>query len=154
MVTTLIFPSEVVDLSFDAKAVGVKENISFSQILAAEAKFIQPVFGDIYTAMQQGELVDFTSDYIKPALALCVKAMVLPFLGLVQGPLGLTQAAIYKDLEIDDDKITLLRSCIIEDANALILRAVTYVKNNPQEFKDYKYARKISASPFVGGIIF
>lgn len=153
MIKTLITPSEVLEIAFDDRLRVPADSINPAQILAAEAQYIQPIFGDIYTAMQQDQLVDFVNDYIKPALAVYVKVLQLPLLGVVQGTLGLSYAATHKDLELTDDKIEMIRAQLLSDANALLKRAVRYVKDNEHEFSQYEDAKTLSATFLAGGII-
>lgn len=154
MIKTLITPSEVIEIAFDDRFRLPAEHINPAQILAAEARYIQPVFGDIYYALQQGDLPEFLDDYIKPALALYVKVLLFPTLGVIQGTLGLSYAATHKDLELTDDKIAMIREQLMADANALIARAVRYVNENEEEFTLYEDAEDLCATLFPGGIIF
>lgn len=76
MKDTLITPSEVIAAAFRPSDFVREASVSRSDILAAEQKFIAPVLGGVYKALQEGLYPDLLSEYIEMPLALYVKAQI------------------------------------------------------------------------------
>ncbi len=153
MIKTLIQPCEVIELAFNLEDNCIAEHISLANILSTETKFIEPVFLDLYIQMLDGQHEEFNKYYIKPALALYIKATILPFAGIIQGPLGISYAATHKGLDLDEERINQLCKLILSDAKTLTERAISYIKAHPEEFADSVDISKISLPKFAGGLI-
>ena len=87
----LITPEQVVELAFGCGCDKhlVVADIGEATIVAAESKFVVPVFGaDMVEQMRSGSYAELVDCYLRPALALYVKYLVLPTLAVKVGAAG------------------------------------------------------------------
>lgn len=133
----LITPAQVAQTAFRAPDLIDPEAIPESTILAAQQKFIRPVFGGLYTAMCAGRYAAFAEEYILPALALYVKMLMLPSLAVQAGRAGLVELDTQNLARAGEAKIRQAVRRLRSDASALIGRAVEQVENNPAQFPEY-----------------
>ena len=74
----MITPAEVVALAFGCGSEPLCGEITEATIVAAERKYLVPVFGaEMVENMKSGGCQELVVDYVKPALALYVKRLVL-----------------------------------------------------------------------------
>lgn len=140
----LITAAEVVAKAFAGGNNIRPEQISHATILAAERKYIEPVFGtDMYTAMLDGEYADFVENYLKEPLALYVKRLMLPQLALQVGTAGVVRYAVEGYVEADEAGFRRLLRRTKADADALVDRAVEQVENNPETYDLYEPALNV-----------
>ena len=75
----LMTPAEVVEAAFGGGDVIDAAIVTESAVLAAQRRYLRPVFGvSFYGALEQGRYGAFLAEYVRPALALFVKYLVLP----------------------------------------------------------------------------
>ena len=90
----LITPQEVLDRAFCSGEYLPPERISEELILAATERYIRPVTGvRLLEAMASGAHADLKSDFLLPALALGIRRLLVPELGLQVGACGLAAAS-------------------------------------------------------------
>ena len=90
----LITPQEVLDRAFCSGEYLPPERISEELILAATERYIRPVTGvRLLEAMASGAHADLKSDLLLPALALGIRMLLVPELGLQVGACGLAAAS-------------------------------------------------------------
>ena len=66
--------------------------VTESAVLAAQRRYLRPVFGvSFYGALEQGRYGAFLAEYVRPALALFVKYLVLPDAAVRLGRLGIVR---------------------------------------------------------------
>ena len=86
----LMTPAEVVEAAFGGGDVIDAAIVTESAVLAAQRRYLRPVFGvSFYGALEQGRYGAFLAEYVRPALALFVKYLVLPDAAVRLGRLGI-----------------------------------------------------------------
>ena len=145
----LITPDEVIAIagSDEMKASLIKE----SKIIAAEYKYIKPVFGDLYPVLSEKRYRGFVDKYIKPALAYYVRYMIIPDMSVILNNGGLALINPQYMTPATDHQRDLLQQTALSDAVALLQIAVDYVETHREEFPEYR-PRRLN-SKFYGGII-
>ncbi len=134
----LISQQQVAELAFRAPDFIAPEAIPESTILAAQQKFIKPVFGDLYDAMlTRTTLAEFTSEYVAPPLALYVKMLMLPSLAVQSGAAGVVEVTGKNLARVSDERLRAAIARLRGDAAALIRRAVEHVEADPTRFPEY-----------------
>ena len=88
----LMTPAEVVEAAFGGGDVIDAAIVTESAVLAAQRRYLRPVFGvSFYGALEQGRYGAFLAEYVRPALALFVKYLVLPDAAVRLGRLGIVR---------------------------------------------------------------
>lgn len=134
---TLVSASEVVEIAFGARESMLQRVDDPTLIEAAQYKYLRPVFGALYDAMCEGRYTRFRNEYIKVPLALYVKAMLIPSLGVRTEAVGMIAPG---DQTFDDaptGNVDLLRRDLFARAELLLRRAVEYVELNSSMFPEY-----------------
>lgn len=133
----MITRQEVMELAFaDSPSMNVSR-ISEAAVLTAQRKFIAPVLGGLYKRAVAGETPQLTDSYIKPALALYVKLLLLPTLANSIGMLGIVHHKGGTFVPADGDSLVALKKRVRADADTLLRRAVEYIEANSREFPEY-----------------
>lgn len=133
----LMTPAEVAGLAFGDNPGFDAALIGKSAIVAAQEKFIKPALGMLFEALCGRKYGEFLEGYVKPALAVYVKLLLLPGLAVKVGNCGLTQhgSANFSPpgAEPLDDLYRALRS----EGDTLLRRAVGYVEGHRADFPEY-----------------
>lgn len=130
----LITPEQVVELAFGCGCDKhlVVADIGEATIVAAESKFVVPVFGaDMVEQMRSGSYTELVDCYLRPALALYVKYLVLPTLAVKVGAAGVVSYTGEGFEPSDEQAVKQLLRRTKADADALIDRAVAVVEAAP-----------------------
>lgn len=114
-----------------------------STVAAAEQKFIEPVLNGLYAAMVDGRYPELAEEYVRPALALYVKYLMLPTLAAQAGSLGVIQPRGTNFEAADSSALHALRRRTRADALALMRRAVSRVESAPSEYPEYDPGRNV-----------
>ena len=134
----MITPAEVVALAFGCGSEPLCGEISEATIVAAERKYLVPVFGaEMVENMKSGGCQELVVDYVKPALALYVKRLVLPALAVKVGAAGVVSYLGEGFEKVDDATLARLLRRVKADADALIDRAVEIIEESPDDYPDY-----------------
>lgn len=138
----IITPAEVVSLAFAPTNHVRTAQITEVEILAAQQKYLAPVFGRLWERLCAGEYTDFANEYIKPALAQYVKARTLPSLASVTASGVVQHISATTKRATDDDLLRTVRA-VYDTAATLRRRAIEYVESNPQQFPEYDRSQNI-----------
>ncbi len=122
----LITPAQVAELAYRSPDFINPDSVSEATIVAAQQKFIRPVFGPLYEKLCDGLYPEFVAEYVVPALALYVKITM--------------QTSSKRNLRTE--------------AKALILRAIQHVEANPAAYPEYDPRENIlNRCSIDGGIV-
>ncbi|MDR2886336.1 MAG: hypothetical protein LBU95_06115, partial [Rikenellaceae bacterium] len=119
-------------------------------IVSAQQKFIRPALGPLYDSLLDGLFPDLTDSYIKPALALYVKWLLLPSLAVRSGPMGVVRHTTANAQPADPKAIAAARRRVKADATALMCCAVEHIAANPVLYSGFEPAEGPKAR---GGMI-
>lgn len=147
----LITPARVAELAFRAPDFINPDAVPESTILAAQQKFLAPVFGSLYDRMCEGAYPDFVGEYIVPALALYVKMRMMPSLAVQTGTAGVVEVNSRNLARAGEVKLRYAVSRLRGEASALIDRAVAHIEANPDAFPEYDPRANIRNRCSVGG---
>lgn len=133
----LITPARVAEEAFRAPDFITPGGVPGATILAAQQKFIRPVFGALYDRMLAGGYAGFVEEYIVPPLALYVKMLMLPSLAVQAGAAGVVEVNSRNLARAGDTRLRYAVRRLQSDAAALIDRAVAHVEADPDAFPEY-----------------
>lgn len=152
--TLLITPREVLELAFPASPSMSEDTITEAVIVAAQQKFIRPVLGAwMYEHALQGRREQLMNDYLKPALALYVKLLLIPTLSSSMGDLGVVQYKSGVFAPASEKSLAALKKRTKSDADALMRRAVEHIEANPSMYTDYDPADNVlNRTSLTGGV--
>lgn len=154
MMELVITPEKVSELAFRAPDFVPADNIPAATILAAQQKFIRPVFGALYQRMLSGAVAEFVDEYVAPPLALYVKMLMLPSLAVQSGAAGVVEVTGKNLAKVSDERLRAAIKRLRGDASALMRRAIEHVEDNPKLFPDYDPSENILNRVSIdGGII-
>lgn len=140
----LITPEEVVRRAFCCAGTGLAAEISEATIVAAERKYLLPVFGaEMMAQMAAGNYAEIVEKYVQPALALYVKRLLLPALAVKVGTAGVIKYIGEGFEPADESQLRRLVWRTKFDADALIDEAVEIVEASPQLYPHYNAANNV-----------
>jgi hypothetical protein len=129
---TLITPAQVARMAFTGPDFIADDAVGAATILAAEQKFVRPVLGEaLHAALLGGAYPDFLTDYVQPALALYVKALMLPSLAVQVGAAGVVEVNPKNLARAGEGKLGAAVRRLRRDALALMRRAVEHLEAAP-----------------------
>lgn len=149
----LMTPAEVVGMVFGE---GIPPDIiGDSTVMAAQLRYMKPVLGDsFYKALEEGRYTAFVGEWVKPALALFVKYMVLPAVAFHTGELGVVQFGGDHFHAAEAKDIAGLRRVVRSQAETALYAVVLHIESSPDTYPEYdsdeNIKRRISVS---GGIV-
>ncbi len=134
----MITPAEVVALAFGCGSELLCGEITEATIVAAERKYLVPVWGaKMVEKMKAGDYAALVEEWVRPALALYVKRLVLPSLAVKVGVAGVVSYLGEGFERVDEATLARLLRRTKADADALIDKAVEVVEASPEEYPDY-----------------
>jgi hypothetical protein len=150
----IITPAKVAELAFRAPDFILSDSIGEATILAAQQKFIAPVFGELYPRLCEEAYTGFVNEYVAPALALYVKMQMLPSLAVQAGGGGVVEVTSKNMARASDAKLRHAMRRLRSDAAALIERAVAHIEAWPEEYPEYDPRDNILNRVLIdGGIV-
>lgn len=148
----LMTPAEVVEAAFGGGDVIDAAIVTESAVLAAQRRYLRPVFGvSFYGALEQGRYGAFLAEYVRPALALFVKYLVLPDAAVRLGRLGIVRFGGEYFEPTDGAALKLLRERIRAEAETSLTAAVERLEADPAEFPEYDPRENIKRRLSVAG---
>lgn len=141
---TLITAAEVVELAFGGAGNLREEEVSEATIIAAQRKYLLPVLGaSLLEEMEGGAHSDLVENYLKLALALYVKRLLLPALAVKVGVAGVVRYVGEGYAEVDAPTFRRLLQRTKFDADVVLDAVVDYVEQHPALFPNYVSANNI-----------
>lgn len=124
-------------------------------ILAAQQKFVRPVLGDaLCEALARGTHPGLLADFVRPALALYVKALMLPSLAVQSGAAGVVEVNSRNLAGAGAAKLRAAVRRLRGDASALMRRAVEHIESAPDAWPEYDPALNIlNRCSIDGGVV-
>ena len=143
----LITAAEVVETAFGGSNNLHPEEVSEAVIVAAQRKYLLPVFGEaLLEEFLAGEHATLVEEYVKLALALYVKRLLLPVLAARVGTAGVVKYIGEGYTYVDSATLLRLMRRTKADADVIVDAAVDYVELNPQSFPSYDASSNIRRS--------
>ena len=140
----LMTPAEVVEAAFGGGDVIDAAIVTESAVLTAQRRYLRPVFGvSFYGA--------FLAEYVRPALALFVKYLVLPDAAVRLGRLGIVRFGGEYFEPTDGAALKLLRERVRAEAETSLTAAVERLEAAPAEFPEYDPRENIKRRLSVAG---
>ena len=133
----LITPAEVIEIAFAANDQIDRSVITENRIEAAQLKFLAPRLRKMYDALTEGKYDSFNLTYIKPALAHFVRYAVFLNLSVHIGNKGTVRTKTIDATVATPAETGILRREAREAANALLERAIDYLRKNAGEFPEF-----------------
>ena len=134
----LMTPAEAAEAAFgsgDAVGAGI---VTEGAVREAQQNYLRPVLGASFCgALEEGRYGAFVAEYLRPALALFVKYLVLPDAAVHTGRLGVVRFEGEDFAPADEQTLRLLRSRIRARAETLLAAAVERLEAVPADFPDY-----------------
>lgn len=158
MIKTIITAPEVVALCTSSRL--DPSLIKEAKIIAAEAKHIAPVLGaELYAKLCEDNVAEpyatLKEDYIKPACAYFVRYAILPDLTFGVDSGGVMLANPQFATVVSNKQMDMVAEQAYSDAQALLDRAVAYIRANTEQFPEWKAEVKVQkGGSIVGGILF
>lgn len=146
----LITAQEVVAMAFTPADRVRPSQITDFAILSAQRKFIKPVLGGLYDALMLNRYSQLLDRFVKPALAMYVKRLMLPSLSARVTPEGVTVHTSEYSHSADTQALRALLRSVESDARTLMLRAVDAVESAPEEYPEYNPDDNILNSRTLG----
>lgn len=144
MKKTLITPTDVVNLAFGGATNLRPEDVSEATIVAAQRKYLLPVFGAAFMDEMIGnEHPDLVRECIAIALALYVKRLLLPVLAARVGMAGVVRYVGEGYTEVDEETFARLLRRTKADADAIVDTAVEFVELNAESYPSYRPADNV-----------
>lgn len=148
----LMTPAEVVAAAFGGGDVIDAAIVTENAVLAAQRRYLRPVFGvSFYGALEQGRYGAFLAEYVRPALALFVKYLVLPDAAVRPGRLGIVRFGGEYFEPADGAALKLLRERVRAEAETSLAAAVERLEAAPAEFPEYDSRENIRRRLSVAG---
>lgn len=145
----LITAEEVVKLAFSVTEQIKPTAIVESKIIAAEEKYLRPVLGSLLDALKNGKYPELLNDYIKPALAYYVRYGIIPDLSLKLNSMGAQTAFTNHTSAATDKQRSEMRMQAKDDADALLLKALRYIKDG--DFPEYDSQKNVRRKVIMNG---
>ncbi len=142
----LISAREVNALAFstpDSTGNNASVAVPETTLLSAQEKFIRPVVGALYERLERRELPELLENYIKPALALYVKLLLLPGLAVSAGRTGLVYNYGNHLKPADEEASRALARRTRTDAETLMRRAIAHIEAHPDRYPEYRPAENV-----------
>lgn len=140
----LITPQQVVALAFADGEFIEPERIPDTAIAEAEQTYLLPVIGrKLYDNLLGGGHAAFTTDYIAPALACCIRLRIDPTLYIRRSQYGAVQPRSSAFAPADPELLRLARQTLRTTARRMLQRASDYLEAHADEFPEYDPERNI-----------
>lgn len=148
-------PAEAAERCFGGETNMAGEFVTESAILAAQRKYLKPVFGaELWAELESGGYPAFTEDYVKPALALYVKKLVLPVLAAQAGALGIVSYGGQNFAGASDKSVAALAAAVKSQADTLMKICIEHIEASPDAFPEYDPRRNVKKSVNAdGGVV-
>lgn len=149
----LMTPAEVAAACFGGDANIAAEYITDTAIAAAQRRYLRPVLGEsLCAAVGDGRYGDLCSDYLKPALALYVKKMVLPLLSAQPGILGVVSYSGQGFGAASDKEVAALARAAKTEADIVMRMCVEYLETSSTDYPEYDPRETADRIKLKGGI--
>ncbi len=143
MKTTLIAPDEVWEIAFPGSDYLSRENITPTQIEAAQLKYLKPALGKLYEALEESRYASLVAESLKAPLAWYVRSLVLEELSATTGSLGVAQPKSDYTTPLSPKQILSLRKQARNRADTLLDRAIETIEASPSTFPEYDSKQNI-----------
>lgn len=142
--------AEVADAAFGGNiAPGI---IGESAVIAAQLRYIKPVLGSsFYESVEGGKYPEFVREWIKPALALFVKYMVLPSVALRTAELGVVQFSGDGFRAASADDTARLRRVVKSEACTALSAAMDHVESSAGLYPEYDSRQNVRRRVRIDG---
>lgn len=146
-------PAEVAGRAFGGNV--SPDAVGESAVVAAQLRYIKPVLGSsLYTALEKGAHAPLVEEWIKPALALFVKYMVLPSVAFRTGELGVVKFAGDYFHAADANDVASLRRIARSEAETALSAAVAHIEASAADYPEYDSRESVANRLCViGGIV-
>jgi hypothetical protein len=157
--TLLITAADVVTLAFNDKNF-LSAKIIDANIEVAQEALLRPALGDAFyesltSGVPAGDNATMVNSYLKKALAMYVKYVMLPEIMVHTSNTGMQVVQPIGTVSATDKQSGTLRDQAKESANILLKSALRYIEANPTKYPLYEYGDTIRATTRVmGGVIF
>lgn len=152
--TLLITPTEVVEAVFASAPNIADQIVDRSMILVAQQKFILPLMGArMVTALEEGLYPQLLDQYVKPALAMCVKLLALPALNAQIGASGIVTFNGESFASADHSPYHELEQSVASSARTLLRRLDERLRRTPDEFAHYSARENSRPFSVAAGLI-
>lgn len=154
MENTLITSAQVICEAFRTTDFVREESVLPADILSAEQKYLVPVLGGLYKALQNGLYPQLMSDYIVKPLALYVKAQMLPRLWLQSSDAGIVRLSGSSLASASESQLREMVGGVLQQAHTLMLRAVEHIESSEQHYPEYDSRKNVlNHCSIRGGIV-
>lgn len=134
----LITPAEAVASAFSDGEYIAPEAIGASDLLAAEARYLQPVAGErLCAALRAGSYPELLADYVLPALAACTRLLVQPRLDVRCGSAGTVVPASATLEPAGDRRAAALHKALRMRAQTLLRRLAGHLDGCAGRYPEY-----------------
>ncbi len=141
---TLITPQEVRERAFAGGEYLPPENISENTILAAEERYLRPIAGGaLCRKLAEGGYPELLGEFVAPALALCVKRLLLDSLRIQIGACGLAATAGQGWREASEEAVREARKSLGTEMRTLLQRLSDELERRRGEIPEYDSEKNI-----------
>ena len=135
---TLITPSQVLALAFNGGEYLSQSAISEADIIAATARYLQPVMGqELLEALQDEEYEQLLVQYVAPALAFAVRNLIQPSLTLRTGDSGVTAPKTGASAVAEKHALIEMMHSIKSRMRELIARLSDHLNSHADSYPEY-----------------
>lgn len=149
----LMTPEEASLMAFGGKVAAAR--ITEADIAATQRRYIEPVLGaSLWGAIESGKYAPLVEEWIKPALALFLKYMLLPAVSVRVGELGVVRFEGESFAPASADDVARMRRAVREAAGAALDAAVDYVEASAGAFPEYDPRENVRKRiSLAGGVV-
>lgn len=150
----MITPSEVAVLAFGGEHMLPAGILDDTAIVSAQQKFLAPVLGTLWGALDADRHTVLINDYLKPALAQWVRFLILPAVSAQTGAAGVVQYGGQLFTAAEDKALARLLRRVRGNAEALTGALVEHIESRPDDYPEYDPAENIRNRVSIdGGIV-
>lgn len=123
-------------------------------IMSAQQKFIKPILGSLYGALEADVYPRLLEDHVKPALAQWVKYLLLPSVSAQAGPAGVVQYEGEGMRRAGDTSLARLTRRARNNAEALTRSLIEHIESQPELYPEYVQKENVrNTVNITGGVI-
>lgn len=153
MKNLLILPAEVIQIAFPSSENIREDLVTDIQIETAQIKYLKPVLGPLYQALDGAPYADFVASYLKKPLAFFVRALVVEELGSSVSMMGVMQNKNEFSMPVSMREQAMLRKKARSTARFFLQEALRHIEAHAELFPEYDPQQNIlNRCSLLGGI--
>ena len=152
-VMPIMSPNEVIAMTSGENIELDATRITLQVILIAQRRYIQPALGaDLYRAITQGKYVDFTHNYIKPALAFFIAKGLIYNHTIRIGAGGVAIPVPQNHVKPSQKELSQIINTLKKEAETTLKIAIEYIIDS-NLFPEFSIVGSTYKTSTIGGVV-